>query len=265
MQPLIRVRADILDKLVNEAGEVSIARARLENELGGIRQSLGELSENVARLRSQLREIEMAADSQIEARHGLSREAEAHFDPLEFDRYTRFQELSRMLAESVNDVATVQQNALRNLEDASRDLSRQSKVTRDLQQNLMRIRMVAVRLGFRSPVSASCARRPRNWTSACTSTSRVRRRSSIAACSSAWPARSSTCCAMRSRTASSRAPAASLPASPRPARSRSKSAQEGNEVTLAFSDDGAGLNYARIQARALERGLHRARRPAARA
>ncbi len=93
---LIRVRADLLDRLVNEAGEVSIARARLDNELTGIRQTLGELAENVSRLRSQLREIELAADTQIQARIASEREADAQFDPLEFDRYTRFQELTRL-------------------------------------------------------------------------------------------------------------------------------------------------------------------------
>lgn len=139
---LVRVRADLLDRLVNEAGEVSIARARLDNELTGIRQSMGELAENVARLRMQLREIELAADSQIQARHARAPEGEAQFDPLEFDRYTRFQELTRMLAESVNDVATVHQNALRGLDDAARDLALQMQVTRELQQDLMRIRMV---------------------------------------------------------------------------------------------------------------------------
>jgi chemosensory pili system protein ChpA (sensor histidine kinase/response regulator) len=139
---LVRVRADLLDRLVNEAGEVSIARARLDNELTGIRQSMGELAENVARLRMQLREIELAADSQIQARHARSPESEAQFDPLEFDRYTRFQELTRMLAESVNDVATVHQNALRGLDDAGRDLALQMQLTRELQQDLMRIRMV---------------------------------------------------------------------------------------------------------------------------
>jgi chemosensory pili system protein ChpA (sensor histidine kinase/response regulator) len=139
---MIRVRADLLDKLVNEAGEVSISRARLDNEIGGIRQSLVELTENVNRLRSQLREIELAADSQIQSQIARNREVEGDFDPLEFDRYTRFQELSRMLAESVNDVATVQQNAMRSLDEAARDLSRQHQVTRELQQDLMRIRLV---------------------------------------------------------------------------------------------------------------------------
>ncbi|MCX7201729.1 MAG: response regulator, partial [Burkholderiales bacterium] len=52
------------------------------------------------------------------------------------------QELTRMMAESVNDVATVHQNALRGLDEASRDLALQMQLTRELQQDLMRIRMV---------------------------------------------------------------------------------------------------------------------------
>ena len=39
----------------NQAGEVSISRSRLENEVDTLRSSLSELTENVARLRSQLR------------------------------------------------------------------------------------------------------------------------------------------------------------------------------------------------------------------
>ena len=141
-QPLVRVRADLLDKLVNEAGEVSIARSRLDNELATLKTSLTDLTENVGRLRAQLREIEMQADSQIQTRTAQRKDAERDFDPLEFDRYTRLQELTRMMAESVSDVATVQGNALRSLEDAGQDLHRQGQVLRDLQQNLMRVRMV---------------------------------------------------------------------------------------------------------------------------
>ncbi len=139
---LVRVRSDLLERVVNESGEVSIARSRVDNELGQLRQSLQDLTENVGRLRSQLREVEIQAESQIQARIALQRETSAEFDPLEFDRYTRFQELTRMLAESVNDVATVQQNAMRSLDAAAQDMTRQSQVLRELQQNLMRMRMV---------------------------------------------------------------------------------------------------------------------------
>ena len=106
--PLVRVRADILDRLVNQAGEVSISRSRLETEVGTLRQSLSEMTENVARLRDQLREIEMQAETQITSR--MAHSADREFDPLEFDRFTRLQELTRMMAESVNDVGSVQQN-----------------------------------------------------------------------------------------------------------------------------------------------------------
>lgn len=138
--PLVRVRADILDRLVNQAGEVSISRSKLETEVGTLRQSLGELSENVSRLRDQLREIEMQAESQISSHMGSS--ADREFDPLEFDRFTRLQELTRMMAESVSDVGTVQQNLNRTVDSAVTDLSMQARLTRDLQQDLMRVRMV---------------------------------------------------------------------------------------------------------------------------
>ena len=138
--PLVRVRADILDRLVNQAGEVSISRSKLETEVGSLRGSLSELTENVGRLREQLREIEMQAETQIASRMGHAGERE--FDPLEFDRFTRLQELTRMMAESVNDVASVQQNLSRTVDSASTDLLIQARLTRDLQQDLMRVRMV---------------------------------------------------------------------------------------------------------------------------
>ena len=141
---LVRVRADILDRLVNQAGEVSIARSKLETEIDTMRQSLVELTENVARLRLQLREVEMQAESQIENQISSQREnaADKQFDPLEFDRFTRLQELTRMMAESVNDVGSVHQNLARTLENASEDLGIQARLTRELQQDLMSVRMV---------------------------------------------------------------------------------------------------------------------------
>ena len=138
--PLVRVRADILDRLVNQAGEVSISRSKLETEVGTLRQSLGELTDNVARLRDQLREIEMQAETQINSR--VSASGDREFDPLEFDRFTRLQEITRMMAESVSDVASVQHNLARTVDGASAGLITQARLTRDLQQDLMRVRMI---------------------------------------------------------------------------------------------------------------------------
>ncbi|MDE2428247.1 MAG: Hpt domain-containing protein [Burkholderiales bacterium] len=137
---LVRVRADILDRLVNQAGEVSISRSRLENEVGTLRTSLTELTENVNRLRDQLREVEIQAETQITSR--MAHSADREFDPLEFDRFTRLQELTRMMAESVSDVATVQTNLTRTIDGATNDLHMQARLTRELQQDLMRVRMI---------------------------------------------------------------------------------------------------------------------------
>jgi chemosensory pili system protein ChpA (sensor histidine kinase/response regulator) len=138
--PLVRVRADILDRLVNQAGEVSITRSRLENEVTSLRTSVSDFQENLNRLRRQLREVEMQAESQIASRMSIAGERE--FDPLEFDRFTRLQELTRMMAESVSDVASFHEGLIRSIDGATGDLTQQARMTRDLQRDLMRVRMV---------------------------------------------------------------------------------------------------------------------------
>jgi chemosensory pili system protein ChpA (sensor histidine kinase/response regulator) len=139
---LLRVRADIIDRLVNEAGEVSITRSRIDAELRALKANLLELTASVLRLRTQVREIEIQGESQIQSRMSHASHDAEGFDPLEFDRYTRFQELTRSLAEGVNDVATVQQALLKNLDDADAALLAQARYTRDIQQQLFAIRTV---------------------------------------------------------------------------------------------------------------------------
>ncbi|MCC7040625.1 MAG: Hpt domain-containing protein [Burkholderiales bacterium] len=135
----LRVRADVIDRLVNEAGEVAIARARVEVELQALKNNLLELTGSVVRLRTQMREIEIQGESQIQSHTG---DRHTDFDPLEFDRYTRFQELTRSLSEGINDVATAQQSLLKNLDDADAALLAQARLSRDVQQRLFAIRTV---------------------------------------------------------------------------------------------------------------------------
>ena len=136
------MRSQLLDRLVNQAGEVMITRSRLEAELGQLRGSLSDLTGNLDRLRAQLRDIELQAESQMQSRLAQAKDRRAGFDPLEFDRFTRVQELTRMMAESVNDVATVQRNLQRTVEATEDDLIAQARQTRELQRDLLRTRMV---------------------------------------------------------------------------------------------------------------------------
>ncbi len=138
----LRVRSEILEELINEAGEISISRSRLENSTSNLRNSAHELTENAERLRAQLRELEIQAESQMQSTLSHLRNDETGFDPLEFDRFTRLQELTRMMAESLNDIQTVQQNLLSGINETDSALTQQGRLARTLQQSLMHIRMV---------------------------------------------------------------------------------------------------------------------------
>jgi chemosensory pili system protein ChpA (sensor histidine kinase/response regulator) len=142
-QEMIRVRSDLLDALVNFAGEVSIYRSRLEQQVGSFRFNLVELDQTTQRLRDQLRKLEIETEAQILSRY--QREAEESgqdFDPLELDRFSTQQQLSRALAESVSDLMALQ-SALDDLtRGAETLLLQQSRVSSELQEGLMRTRMV---------------------------------------------------------------------------------------------------------------------------
>jgi chemosensory pili system protein ChpA (sensor histidine kinase/response regulator) len=137
----LRVRADWVDRMVNQAGEVAIARSRIESEVFAFKRHVHELSEALVRLRGHIREVEIQAESQMQATFQAQGAAE-QFDPLEFDRFTRFQEVTRFLAESVNDISTVQHILLARLGEADAALIQQTRLNRELQQDLLRVRMV---------------------------------------------------------------------------------------------------------------------------
>lgn len=137
----LRVRADWVDRMVNQAGEVAIARSRIESEVFAFKRHVNELSEALVRLRGHIREVEIQAESQMQATF-QAQEGGDEFDPLEFDRFTRFQEVTRFLAESVNDISTVQHILLARLGEADAALIQQMRLNRELQQDLLRVRMV---------------------------------------------------------------------------------------------------------------------------
>jgi chemosensory pili system protein ChpA (sensor histidine kinase/response regulator) len=138
----LRMRADVLDRLINEAGEVSIMRSRMDREMQNFKQSSAELTDSIGRMRTYLRELEIEAETQMQSRMSLLQEANETFDPLEFDRFTRLQELTRMMAESVNDVATIQHGLLLNLDQTDAALQQQNRMNRELQKGLMGVRML---------------------------------------------------------------------------------------------------------------------------
>jgi chemosensory pili system protein ChpA (sensor histidine kinase/response regulator) len=145
-QELIRVRSDLLDNLVNNAGEVNIYHARLEEQITSFGFNLGEFGQTITRLREQLRKLELETEAQIRSsfakEHGPDAAFDEDFDPLEMDRYSTLQQLSRALAESVNDLISIQDLLNEQVRDTETLLLQQSRVSTDLQEGLMRTRMV---------------------------------------------------------------------------------------------------------------------------
>lgn len=137
-----RVDASLLEQLLNGAGEISIANSRLTQQLSQIQFNLEELNQTVVRLRDQLRKLEIETEAQILYRHQSEPEKEAEFDPLELDRYSSIQQLSRGLAETASDVSSIK-DLLQNLSaDTEGLLVQQGRTTTELQDQLMRTRMV---------------------------------------------------------------------------------------------------------------------------
>ena len=137
-----RVDADLLDNMLNVAGEVSIYRARLEQQVSSIDFNLAELGRVVQRLKDQLRKLEIETEAQILHRHVDSGTRRDDFDPLELDRYSSIQQYSRALTESSSDVASVQGLLVTQTREVQNLLTQQGRIVSELQGGLMRTRMV---------------------------------------------------------------------------------------------------------------------------
>ncbi|MEP6883455.1 MAG: Hpt domain-containing protein [Gammaproteobacteria bacterium] len=139
---MARVDADLLDTMLNNAGEVSIFRARLDQQVNSIDFNLAELARTVTRLKEQLRGLEMETEAQVVNRHHDVDPRRNDFDPLELDRYSSLQQYSRALAETSSDVASIQGLLETLTREAQNLLTQQSRVITELQNSLMRTRMV---------------------------------------------------------------------------------------------------------------------------
>ncbi len=256
-QELVRVRADLLDDMVNYAGEISIYRARLEQQVGSYRFNLSELGQTVDRLREQLRKMEIETEAQVLYRYereGIDGSDQEDFDPLEMDRYSTLQTLSRAMMESIGDLVSIQ-NLLENITRESETLLvQQARVSTELQEGLMRTRMV--------PFSGLAPRMRRIVRQAC---QELGKRAELVIEGAEGE---------MDRTVIDRIVApiehmlrnavAHGIESPEERQARGKRPtgtirvalkREGSDVVITLADDGAGLNLEAIRRKAQERGL----------
>ncbi len=143
----IRVRVSLIDKLTNLAGELSISRAHLEQQQGSVKNNLSEMEQTVFRLRDQLRRMEIETEAQILSHYrSVSVDFEGNddeeFDPLEMDRFSVLQQLSRSLMETINDLLNIQDSLKTLARQSDALLIQQSRIGAELQDGIMRTRMI---------------------------------------------------------------------------------------------------------------------------
>ncbi|MEO8102431.1 MAG: Hpt domain-containing protein [Betaproteobacteria bacterium] len=253
-QSMLRVNADIIDRFVNEAGELSIARSRIDQEMLTFKQSLVELTDNIGRMKTQLREIEIQAETQIQSRIRDAEEHGENFDPLEFDRFSRTQELTRFLAESLNDVITLQLSLQKNIDESEAALLQQARLNRDLQQGLMGVRLVPL-----GNLQDRFYRLLRQTAKELDKKANLEFRGVRVEIDRSVLEKITAPFEHLLRNAV--AHGLEMPAE-RVAKGKSEigeitidAQQVGNEVVLTLADDGNGLNFARIREKAIEKGM----------
>ena len=141
-QEMVRVRSALLENLVNLAGENSILRARVEQGMSDFAAALGEMETTIERTREQLRRLEIETEAQVLSRQERLDPRDDAFDPLEMDRYSQLQQLSRALSESASDMLDLKDTLLFKSREAETLLLQQARINTELQEGLMRTRMV---------------------------------------------------------------------------------------------------------------------------
>ena len=141
---VLRVPTAKIDVLANQLGKNGMIQLKIESSVDKVEQHIQEMSLNLDRLRRLLKDVEIQAETQMKSRMNDAQQSGATFDPLEFDRFSRLQELTRMTAEAMNDINNSQHEMLRGLVDVQDSMAETNIVADDMQHAVMSVRTVPV-------------------------------------------------------------------------------------------------------------------------
>jgi chemosensory pili system protein ChpA (sensor histidine kinase/response regulator) len=253
-QEMIRVPSDLLEKLVNLAGETSITRSRVEMGVHGFAQTVEEMGATIQRLADQLRRMDSEMETQIVARHNDEAGKYEDFDPLEMDQYSSLNQLSKALAESASDLLDLKSTLIDKAKDTETLLLQQARINTELQEGLMRSRMV--------PFSRLVPRLKRIVRQTGQEVGKPADLDVINSDGEMDRTLLERIVAplehmLRNSVDHGLEDPAGRAAAGKPAQGRVTLtlAREGGEVVLTLADDGRGINIAAVRAKALERGL----------
>ncbi|TFH50831.1 MAG: chemotaxis protein CheA, partial [Lysobacterales bacterium] len=140
----IQVSSAFLDSLSDYAGELTISQSRFGQQVGSFKYNLEEMDQTITRLRDQLRRLEIETEVQVHNRKDLAvgSESKQELDGLALERFSKLQQLSRSLLESVTDLRSIREILGGIARESDDTLAEQARVSKDLQQGLMRTRLL---------------------------------------------------------------------------------------------------------------------------
>lgn len=144
----IRLPALFIDNLIERVVGLNVQQVRLSEHFNSMGIDVEELGRTVARLRQQVRTLELESEAQIhdgrDARHQAAANHDNTFDPLELDQYAEIQRISRSLAESLNDLVNLEADLSAQVRKGEQLLQEDMRTTRHVQQDLLDTRLVAL-------------------------------------------------------------------------------------------------------------------------
>ena len=140
----VKVPAELLEDLLNLAGESSTIRGRVEQQVNDGNVALNEMQTTLERMQDQLRRLDSETHGRLHSRQHTEADGVAYdeFDPLEMDRHSLLQQLSRALSESASDLLDLKATLTARIQDAHGLLQKQARMNTQLQESLMGTRMV---------------------------------------------------------------------------------------------------------------------------
>jgi len=150
---MVRVPLERLNELVRLVSELVITRTTFEQYMNRfVHDTVDELNPSIKRLQqvsSNLEtkyEVSTLGDGSwaydLRNNHTPPSSNSYEFDELEFDRYTEFHQLSRALTETVGDIKMLSGGLESSIGDFKSILNRQALLSSEIQDKLMRIRMI---------------------------------------------------------------------------------------------------------------------------
>jgi len=139
---MVKVDAELLDELGNLASEHSVIRGRIEQQVNDAQFALNEMETTLERMRDQLLRLDIETQGRMSSRYQAEGDAYDDFDPLEMDRHSQLQQLSRALFESASDLLDLKETLALRAQEAYSLLQQQARVNSQLQEGLTATLMV---------------------------------------------------------------------------------------------------------------------------